>query len=282
MNGGLYLNNQILEEATIDTMCSSYFTLVDREIGLGLFETTLSCANEDKTIWGHQGGGTNGYASEVQFCPDENIGVVYMSNSEDYALQVLKRLFEYGALIIIPESATNLTETSFIANWQVAPDAIEYYIDVATDWQFSNFVDGYENLSVGLDTSIEVTDLSSGTQYFYRITANNGVEMGPSSTSIATTTWFVNLDEKEAIYHLTISPNPAQKQLMITFTLQQQEDVVISLFATSGHKLEKEIMINAVSGINKFNLDISYLNNGVYFLKVNGDDWMITKKIVKL
>lgn len=281
MNGGLYLNNQILDETTVDTMCSVHFSAMLTKVGLGLYRRGLQCANEDKTIWGHQGGGTNGYASEIQFCPDENIGVVYMSNSEDYAHGVLKRLFEYGALIVVPDTATNLGETSFTASWQVAPDAFEYYFDLAYDWQFVNYVEGYENLNIGLDTAIDVIGLSPNTPYYYRITAHNGIELGPTSTMVVTTTLIEGVDEKKVVNDFMLSPNPAQNTIHISLQSTNHGMATISIYNQLGQKLKTIELGELTIGTNEFTSNISVLENGIYFLQLQVDKSLITKKFVK-
>jgi phosphodiesterase/alkaline phosphatase D-like protein len=47
-------------------------------------------------------------------------------------------------------------------------------LDVSTTNNFSTYVPGYQNLSVGNVTSYNVTGLSGNTTYFYRVRAYNG------------------------------------------------------------------------------------------------------------
>jgi len=66
-------------------------------------------------------------------------------------------------------NATNVDSISFTANWTPALNATAYYLDVATNSQFSNYVTGYQNLNVSNTTSRIITNLASNNTYYYRL-----------------------------------------------------------------------------------------------------------------
>ena len=68
---------------------------------------------------------------------------------------------------------TDIAQTSFTALWRSAEGASSYWLDVATDFSFNNYVSGYENLNVGADTTYPVTGLEASTTYYYRVRAEN-------------------------------------------------------------------------------------------------------------
>ena len=78
-------------------------------------------------------------------------------------------------------NATNITATSFTANWSSVTGATGYQLDVATNSSFTNYVNGYQNRDVGPVTSWTVTGLTRNTFYYYRLRAYN--DNGPSSNS---------------------------------------------------------------------------------------------------
>lgn len=82
-------------------------------------------------------------------------------------------------------AASGITQTTFTANWTASTGATGYYLDVATDAGFTSFVSGYNNLNVGNITSYNVTGLTCGTTYYYRVRAYN--QCGTSANSISTT-----------------------------------------------------------------------------------------------
>ncbi|TFG78057.1 MAG: hypothetical protein E4H23_08185, partial [Chrysiogenales bacterium] len=73
----------------------------------------------------------------------------------------------------VATTATNMTGSSFQANWNAATSATGYRLDVATDSGFTSFVSGYNNLDVGNVTLRAVNGLSAGTHYYYRLRAYN-------------------------------------------------------------------------------------------------------------
>lgn len=69
--------------------------------------------------------------------------------------------------------SSNVTSTSFTANWNAMPGATKYYLDVSTNSSFTAMVFGYNNLDVGNVTSKSITGLTSGVTYYYRLRAYN-------------------------------------------------------------------------------------------------------------
>ena len=228
LNHGNYFGNAILEPATIDSMTTLQMNLPN--IGLGLYRNTLYCQAGPKTIWGHSGCGTMGYAAELQFCPDENIGVVYMSNSNNYNDNILKRLFDYAAMIVYADLASQVSDSSFFANWQMAPDADGYLLDVALDEQFTNFVSGFQNYDAGTDTIQQITGLSTNTEYFYRLRSYNVNDTGAYSNTINLTTLLgtgmenaqyesVKIWSSGKTVNISISQNPGAESKALIYSL---------------------------------------------------------------
>ena len=68
--------------------------------------------------------------------------------------------------------ATEITDNSFHISWGAVDDAQSYRVDVATDEDFHHMIDGYNNQTViGTDTTI--TNVSAGTDYYWRVRAVN-------------------------------------------------------------------------------------------------------------
>lgn len=80
-------------------------------------------------------------------------------------------------------AATSIMSTSFAANWTASAGATGYYLDVATDVGFTSFVSGYNNKSLGVVLTDNVTGLTCGTTYYYRVRATNSCGTSANSNT---------------------------------------------------------------------------------------------------
>ncbi len=85
-----------------------------------------------------------------------------------------------------PSAPTGLTSsnpscTSFDLSWTAVTDATSYRVDVATDAGFASILGSYSDLTVN-GTSLTITGLGLGTQYFYQVRAVNSC--GTSGNSV--------------------------------------------------------------------------------------------------
>ena len=82
-------------------------------------------------------------------------------------------------------AATNITSTSFSANWNAVVSADRYYLDIATDTGFSNMLVGFNNKDVANVTTFSVTNVSKNTSFYYRVRSNNASGTSSNSNTVS-------------------------------------------------------------------------------------------------
>jgi len=119
--------------------------------------------------------------------------------------------------------ASDITDTSFTANWHFMENTSGYYLDVATDEDFTAFVVGYEDVDVGLVNEYSVTGLISDMTYYYRVRAYNDIGTGVNSNIITvsvvisviigTQEWMVNNISVDIVGSYVYNDNEANRAI---------------------------------------------------------------------
>ena len=127
------------------------------------------------------------YVQNAFVCPGQFADVT-ASSPEGINLDVI------GYDLVIPPAgptakpATNITTTSFTANWSSMSGATSYLLDVSTSSTFSSFLTGYQNLNLGIVISRSVSGLSAGKTYYYRVRTLSSAGTSGNSNVISVTT----------------------------------------------------------------------------------------------
>ena len=101
-------------------------------------------------------------------------------------------------------AATAVDQTVFNANWTAVTGSIDYFLDVSTD-NFASFVTGFNNqLVTGLTK--QVTGLTPGTNYQYRVRASNASGASANSNVISALT-------------ICATPSPTASATQTSFTI---------------------------------------------------------------
>jgi CubicO group peptidase (beta-lactamase class C family) len=91
MQKGLLGGVRILEEATVEMMLTPQIPQINPSQGLIWHKWNYG----GRSFWGH-GGGDMGTTTEMWFCPDEDSGVVILTNGESFFLDLVDTLFDYA------------------------------------------------------------------------------------------------------------------------------------------------------------------------------------------
>jgi CubicO group peptidase (beta-lactamase class C family) len=282
LNDGLFNGNQVLQPSSVEAMTTIQNPTWGGSFGitgLGMYRRTDM---GNRVVWGHNGGSITGYAAQIYFCNEENTGVVVTTNSNQYVDPIVAKLLDYAALIVFPDEATNITVNSFNANWQQAPGAITYFLDVAYDSLFSDYVEGFQNLDVGLTAFFEVTGLAPGLNYYYRLRASNGSDIGPNSGTINAYTLLTGIVYAEILSpEVMIFPNPFTDNLIINYNPDVEQQTKISLWSHQGQLLEIIVDEKIRAGNHQFSMSTVKRPPAVYFLVMQNGNRVVTRRVVK-
>lgn len=123
--------------------------------------------------------------------------------------------------------------------------------------------------------SIFVSNLTTSN----KVTATATDENGNTSEFSLNTDVIVGLEENESISHsLTIYPNPAKETFTISYELNTQSDVEVSLFNIYGKRIKTVSEGTIMSGTNKLKINSRSFPAGLYFLTLKKDNQLITVK----
>jgi Secretion system C-terminal sorting domain len=154
------------------------------------------------------------------------------------------------------------------------------YTGVPATYFFTSKMSANGNVFVGhkFKITLTATDIcgkpSSKTGYFqmipnqafWRKTGLEGTDIAEKISS-----------EKQ---YLLVSPNPVQNQINIQFDALQEGEGVLSIISVDGKATERKITL--VTGENTFKENIENLPNGVYFVRLQQNDSVLSQKFIKI
>lgn len=117
-----------------------------------------------------------------------NTGTIYYYRVRSYNVAGTSgnsNVITTGTLTAAPTAtaSTNVTTSSFTANWTAVTGASSYRLDVSTKNDFSSFLTGYNNKTVS-GTSAAVTAISDKSTIYYRVRAVNAAALASANSNV--------------------------------------------------------------------------------------------------
>jgi hypothetical protein len=81
----------------------------------------------------------------------------------------------------------------------------------------------------------------------------------------------VGVKEVSTVKNLVISPNPVSKELNLVFSVEKYDNLEIEITDVAGKSRLSRVVKPNILGENRLVLDVSALNDGVYFVRVGSE-----------
>jgi PKD repeat protein len=91
----------------------------------------------------------------------------------------------------------------------------------------------------------------------------------------------IGIEEAAIENSVSLQPNPFNDLLSIQFDLSTNRDIAISIFDVLGNKVDDVTSSKNQNGHQNYMYNSSRLNAGVYFVKIQAGDKIITRKVIK-
>lgn len=155
-------------------------------------------------------------------------------------------------------AGSGATCTQITANWNAVPGATYYELDVATDSGFTTFVSGYNALNVGNVVTRNITGLTSGVTYYYRVRAFNGTCISSNSLTIT----YATAATPGAPGGLTVVVNSCD-ELTVSWTAGAGATSYEIQWSTNASNFAT--ILGTTTGITSLTYTITGLTNGVAY-----------------
>ena len=132
----------------------------------------------------YAGSGTDWYSGPFTFtitpsltgCAENVIAIIVVNYGGPFGCSLVSDINVVNPLYTpVTISPLRIDCNGFISAWNTVPTATGYYLDVSTDSMFGSFLPGYNNRSMGTDTSLFIGSLTTGASYYYRVRCTRGL-----------------------------------------------------------------------------------------------------------
>jgi len=181
-----------------------------------------------------------------------------------------------------PEGSTSYQAQSVYFQWEPVPGATDYIFEVAL--RITGFGSGVRAFLTDGKNDITITEpFLPGREYMWRVYPYNQYTTGAgfSETFSFISGEVTSVAELKEVDSFDIIPNLVnnQSEVLLNINSTSSVDVDVELVNISGQTISTSRR-NLITGQNNFDLSVAGLSNGVYFVKLQSDTGLITKKLL--
>lgn len=121
----------------------------------------------------------------------------------------------------------------------------------------------------------------SGYPAFFVFGSGNSIYLTGGTTAKITQSILGNMPVVETNLNFKMYPNPTSSTTYIEFNFKEPRNVQVTVFDVLGKIVTQIPMQELKSGINKINIDLSSLKNGLYFFQINTNNKLQIMKLIK-
>lgn len=216
---------------------------------------------------------------EVKLIPDfvkhEIVGAPYASDNSNYN-------FAFDVDIEVDLWIKN-ESTSMLDSFTFSYGAMSYYFQCDQSFiidQIGVALSPGDSMLVVLTDTFKVntntTDSVNTILYFAPAVANGNIISPLKSDSIKTQTHYISIQEEDSFTDINIFPNPVED--ILNLNLEVGTKTSIEIYALNGKNLMKQDFFKG----NQIELDLSFLEKGLYSIKVISEEFTYSCKFLKI
>jgi PKD repeat protein len=118
-----------------------------------------------------------------------------------------------------------------------------------------------------------------GVEGNYTVTLIAENAAGCADTTDVTVSVTVGIEEKEAFNSISLYPNPTANITNLNFNLKNESDVQVLVFDIAGKIIFEAKETNVLTGENNIAIDMTNMNNGIYFVTIKADKAVVAKRL---
>jgi photosystem II stability/assembly factor-like uncharacterized protein len=219
--------------------------------------------------------------TNVFYAPGGIFGMHFPNSDLGFAGDISGNIWKYDATADCAVNPPQFFGTSYITpysavlSWEAIPGAVKYSVRMRSYYGVTSFN--------SVATAQQVTGLNPDTKYIWQVKSYCGTPISGSSTWSAKTSFFTDplkLSSTNQLSFFEVYPNPVNQTATVRFDLEEESKVRAVLCSMDG----KEMMVigqgQYPSGANQLSFDRGLLEAGIYILKLNTGDQLVTQKIV--